>query len=153
MCGVKIQPGPRHHALTNRRRDSTGNNNGYSIKDLEKAGRTINEHFERRAEQRGEAFANRVLERTAGGTRVVVYPALAGLDDGLAASGVSLNTILENVFSVAEPNLWIFLGGGLLGAVGWYKWEYTIRHPFLSSMLGIFGPWIAVAAVMNLAGN
>ena len=126
---------------------------GYSIKDLEKAGRNINEHFERRAEQRGEAFANRVLERTAGGRGlwfILLWPAWMMV---FAASGVFLNTILENVFSVAEPNLWVILGGGLLGAVGWYKWEYTIRHPFLSSMLGIFGPWIAVALVMNLAGK
>ena len=36
-----------------------------SIKDLEQAGRTINAHFERQAEQRGEALARRMLQRTA----------------------------------------------------------------------------------------
>ena len=51
------------------------------------------------------------------------------------------------------PCRYVLRTGGLLGAVGWYKWEYTIKHPFLSAMLGIFGPWIAVAAVMNLAGK
>ena len=39
----------------------------YSIKDLEQAGRAINAHFERRAEQRGEALARRMLQRTAEG--------------------------------------------------------------------------------------
>ena len=39
----------------------------YSIKDLEQAGRAINAHFERRAEQRGEALARRMLQRTVEG--------------------------------------------------------------------------------------
>ena len=39
----------------------------YSIKDLEQAGRAINAGFERRAEQRGEALARRMLQRTAEG--------------------------------------------------------------------------------------
>ena len=56
------------------------------------------------------------------------------------------------VSQVFLAGMWLRTGG-LLGAVGWYKWEYTIKHPFLSAMLGIFDPWIAVALVMNLQVN
>ena len=50
----------------------------YSIKDLEQAGRAINAHFERRAEQRGEALARRMLQRTAEGRELwclLLWPA------------------------------------------------------------------------------
>ena len=48
------------------------------------------------------------------------------------------------MLSVSEPLSWIGLIGGFAFAVYWYKWDYTIRHPFLGSMVGYFGTAIGV---------
>lgn len=108
----------------------------YSIKDLEQAGRAINAHFERRAEQRGEALARRMLQRTAEGRGLwclLLWPAWFTV---FFISGSFLEHVLKDILSIAEPPFWFPLAGGLLVATGWYRWGYTRRHPFLSTLFG-----------------
>lgn len=111
---------------------------GYSMKDLENAGRNINEHFERKAQERGEELANRVIHSSAQGRGLwvfILWPAWLMI---FAFSGIFLKVAIKNLFSVSEPLSWIGLLGGFAFAVSWYKWNYTIRHPFLGSMVGYF---------------
>ena len=107
-----------------------------SIKDLEQAGRAINAHFKRRAEQRGEALARRMLQRTAEGRGLwclLLWPAWFTV---FLISVSFLGHVLEDILSIAEPQPWAPLAGGLLVATGWYRWGYTRRHPFLGAMFG-----------------
>ena len=126
----------------------------YSIKDLEQAGRAINAHFERRAEQRGEALARRMLQRTAEGRGLwclLLWPAWFTI---FFASVSFLEHMLKNILSIAEPPLWVPLACGLLVATGWYRWGYTRRHPFLSTLFGcMVVPSALVLLTMNLAGQ
>ena len=103
----------------------------YSIKDLEKSGRAINAGFERRAEQRGEALARRMLQRTAKGRGLwclLLWPAWFTV---FFVSGSFLEHVLKDILSIAEPPLWVSLV-----ATDWYRWGYTRRHPFLGALFG-----------------
>ena len=125
----------------------------YSIKDLEQAGRAINAHFERRAEQRGEALARRMLQRTAEGRGLwclLLWPAWFIV---FSASWLFLEHVLKNILSIAESPLWVSLAGGLLVAIGWYRWGYTRRHPFLSALFGYMVLSIALVLLTDLAGQ
>lgn len=125
----------------------------YSIKDLEQAGRAINAHFERRAEQRGEALARRMLQRTAEGRGLwclLLWPAWFMV---FFLSGSFLEHVLKDILSIAEPPFWVLLVGGLLVATGWYRWGYTRRHPFLSTLFGCMVVPGALVLLTNLAGQ
>ena len=124
-----------------------------SIKDLEQAGRAINAHFERRAEQRGEALARRMLQRTAEGRGLwclLLWPAWFMV---FFVSALFLGHMLEDILSIAEPLPWVPLVGGLLVATGWYRWGYTRRHPFLSALFGFMVLPSALVLLTNLAGQ
>ena len=125
----------------------------YSIKDLEQAGRAINAHFERRAEQRGEALARQMLQRTAEGRGfwcLLLWPAWFMV---FFASALFLEHMLKNILSIAEPPFWVLLAGSLLVAIGWYRWGYTRRHPFLGAMFGFMVVPIALGLLTGLAGQ
>ena len=92
----------------------------YSIKDLEQAGRAINAHFERRAEQRGEALARRMLQRTAEGRGLwclLLWPAWFMV---FFVSALFLEHMLKDILSIAEPQPW-----APWSAACWYRWDYT----------------------------
>ena len=124
------------------------------IKDLEQAGRAINAHFERRAEQRGEALARRMLQRTAEGRGLwclLLWPAWFMV---FFISVSFLEHMLKNILSIAEPPVWVLLACGLLVATGWYRWGYTRRHPFLSFLFGcMVVPGALVLLTTHLAGQ
>lgn len=125
---------------------------GYSMKDLENAGRNINEHLERRSQERGEELANRVISSTSQGRGlwfIILWPAWLLI---FAFSGSFLKIVIEKIFSVSEPLSWIGLLGGVAFAVSWYKWDYTIRHPFLGSMVGYFGTVLGVLFLADKLG-
>ena len=116
----------------------------YSMKDLQNAGRNINEHFERKSQERGEELASRIISSTSQGRGlwfIILWPAWLLI---FVFSSSFLKVALEDIFSVGEPISWIGLVGGFGFAVSWYKWDYTIRHPFLGSMVGYFGTVLSV---------
>ena len=125
----------------------------YSIKDLEQAGRAINAHFERRAEQRGEALARQMLQHTAEGRGLwclLLWPVWLMV---FSVSWLFLEHMLKDILSIAEPPLWVPLVGGLLVATGWYRWGYTRRHPFLSALFGFMVFSMALGLSTDLAGQ
>lgn len=125
---------------------------GYSIRDLENAGRSINEHFERKAQEQGEEIANRVISSTSQGRGlwfIILWPAWLLI---LVFSGSFLKVAIENLLSVNEPLSWIGFIGGFAFAVSWYKWDYTIKHPFLGSIVGYFGTAIVVLFLADKLG-
>lgn len=125
---------------------------GYSMKDLENAGRNINEHFEQRAEQRGEELANRVIHSTSQGRGlwfIILWPAWFLI---FAFAGYFFKTLLEHFFSIGEPISLVGFVGGFAFAMAWYKWEYTIRHPFLGSIIGYFGTALGVLFLAEKLG-
>ena len=125
----------------------------YSIKDLEQAGRAINAHFERRAEQRGEALARRMLQRTAEGRGLwclLLWPVWFTV---FFVSALFLEHMLKDMLSIDEPPFWVPLAGGLLAATGWYRWGYTRRHPFLAALFGFMVLPSALMLLTDLAGQ
>jgi len=63
---------------------------------------------------------------------------MAFLDSFLRFFRLLVSMVLERVFAFDVP--WSFLGflAGLKLAGSWYKWSYTIKHPFLSALFGYF---------------
>lgn len=125
---------------------------GYSMNDLNNAADQLNKNMEKRAEQRGEELANRVLHNTSQGRGlwfIILWPAWFLI---FVFSGSFFKVMLEHMFSMNEPMSWIGLIGGLAFAVAWYKWDYTIRHPFLGSMVGYFGTALGVLFLAEKLG-
>jgi len=125
---------------------------GYSMKDLEKAARNTNEHFERKSQERGEELANRVISSTSQGRGlwfIILLPAWLLI---FAFSGSFFKVGIEHMFSVNAPLSWVGFIGGFAFAVSWYKWDYTIRHPFLGSMVGYFGTALGVLFLIDKLG-
>lgn len=125
---------------------------GYSVRDLEKASRNINEHFERKAEKRGEELANRIINSTSQGRGLWVIILWSTWVTIFIFSGSFIATGLKQLFSIEMPLSLIGLVAGFALAMNWYKWEYTIRHPFLSSMVGSFGTSIGVIFLLGKLG-
>lgn len=118
---------------------------GYSIKDMENAARSANQRLEQRSQERGEALANHVLQRTAQGRGlwfIVLWPAWLLI---FAFSGVFFTNLLDK-FGLDAPLSWIGMAGGVLLARAWYLSDFTVNHPFLGSVFGYFGT--AIAAMM-----
>jgi hypothetical protein len=116
---------------------------GYNIRDLEKAGRSINNHIDRRSQERGEELANRIIHSTSRGRGlwfIILWPAWLLI---AVFSGVFLMKLAEK-FNVLPPLSWLGMIGGLIIAHLWYMSDFTIRHPFRSSVLGYFGISLAV---------
>jgi len=116
----------------------------YSMKDLESAGRNLNQHFERNAEQKGEELANRLIQSTSQGRGlwfIILWPAWFGI---CFFSGSFLMSGLEELFAIKPPLSLIGYLGGYAFAMAWYRWGYTIRHPLLGSMIGYFGTAFSV---------
>jgi hypothetical protein len=112
---------------------------GYSIRDLENAGKNLNRHFEERAEQRGEELADRLLASTAAGRGlwfVILWPAWFIVFSGSGALFAGM--LLEDMFGWEKPLSYLGLIPGFFIARQWYRWRYTILHPFLSSLLVMF---------------
>jgi len=125
---------------------------GYSMKDLENAARNINEHFERKAQERGQELANRVISSTSQGRGlwfIILWPTWLFI---FILVGTFLTVAIEKIFSVNEPLSWIGFFGGFAFAVSWYKWDYTIRHPFLGSMIAYFGTVFGVLFLADKLG-
>lgn len=124
---------------------------GYSIKDLENAVKSINQKLEQRSQERGEAFANRVLNRTAQGRGlwcIILWPAWLLI---FLYSGVFLTNLLQK-FGITYPISWIGMVGGLMVARAWYISDFTIRHPFWSSVFGSFGIAIVIVYLAQFFG-
>ncbi|MFK7865826.1 MAG: hypothetical protein AB8B77_00125 [Alphaproteobacteria bacterium] len=125
---------------------------GYNIKDLENAGRNVNEHFERKAQKRGEEIANRVIHTTSQGRGlwfIILWPAWLLI---LIFSSSFIKVAIEQILLIGEPLSWVGFLGGFAFAVAWYKWSYTIKHPFISSVIGYFGTAISVLLLSNKLG-
>lgn len=125
---------------------------GLSMKDLENSARNINEHFESKSQERGEELANRVISSTSQGRGlwfIFLWPAWLLI---FAFSGSFIKVAIEQIFSISEPLSWIGFLGGYVFALSWYKWSYTIRHPFLGSMVGYFATAIGVIFLANKLG-
>lgn len=125
---------------------------GFSMKDLEKAGRSLNEHFEQKAHRRGEELANRVVHNTSQGRGLWVFILWPAWFLIFGFSGSFATAWLEQVFSIAPPLSWVGLIGGFAFAMAWYRWEYTIRHPFLGSVVGYFGTALGVLFLADKLG-
>ena len=111
---------------------------GYSMKDLENAGRKLNERMEERSNQKGEELANKVINSTSQGRGlwfIILWPAWILI---CIFSGVFITGVLEK-FGFGSPLTWLGLLGGIAVSITWYKSEFTIRHPFWSSVFGYFG--------------
>jgi len=116
---------------------------GYSMKDLENAARNINEHFERKAQERGEALANRIISSTSQGRGlwfIILGPVWFII---FVFSGVFAESIMKNALSLEPPISWLSWLVGYAFATAWYKWGFTIRHPFLSSVVATIGLGVA----------
>jgi len=125
---------------------------GYSFNDLNNATDQLNEHMEKRADQRGEELANHVINSTFQGRGlwfIILWPAWFLI---FAFSGSFFKMLLERMFSISEPMSWVGLIGGFIFAMLWYKWDYTIRHPFLGSMIGYFGTAMGVMLLAEQLG-
>ena len=124
---------------------------GYSIKDLENAARSINQGLEQRSQERGEELANHVLERTAQGRGlwfIIFWPAWFLI---FSFSGVLLTNLIQKL-GVNAPISWVGMIGGLVFARAWYVSNFTIRHPFFSSVFGYFGTAFAVIFLADKIG-
>jgi len=112
---------------------------GYSMKDLDSAGRNLNQHSGRDAEQKGEELANHLILSTSQGRGlwfIILWPSWFLI---CFFTGSFLMSGLEELFAIEAPLSLIGYLGGYAFAMAWYKWDYTIRHPFLGSMVGYFG--------------
>jgi len=108
------------------------------MKDLENAGRKLNERIEERSNQKGEELANKVISSTSQGRGlwfIILWPAWLLI---CIFSGVFLTNVLVK-FGVNSSISWVGMFGGVILARVWYMSDYTIKHPFLSSVIGYFG--------------
>lgn len=124
---------------------------GYSIKDMENAARSVNQRLEQRSQERGEALANHVLQRTAQGRGlwfIVLWPAWLLI---CVFSGVFFANLLDQ-FGIGPPLSWAGMLGGILLARAWYLSDFTINHPFLGSVFGYFGTAIAAMVLARTFG-
>lgn len=124
---------------------------GYSIKDMENAAKSVNQRLEQRSQERGEALANHVLQRTSQGRGlwfIVLWPAWLLI---FAFSGVFFTHLLDK-FGLGAPLSWIGMVGGALLARAWYLSDFTINHPFLGSVFGYFGTALAAMFLARTFG-
>ena len=124
----------------------------YSMNDLKNMGSNINEHFERKSQKRGERLANNLIDSTSNGRGlwfIITWPAWLLI---VVFSGSFLQVGLKKVFSLETPLSFIGYIGGYIIATAWYKWDYTLRHPFLSSVMGYFGTALSVLFLAEKLG-
>lgn len=124
---------------------------GYSIKELEGAATDIKQRLERRTQERGAELADRVWSRTAQGRGlwfIFLWP--AWLLIFLFSGALFARLILEA--GIDPPTTWLGFLGGFLFARAWYRWRFTIHHPFLGSVLGCLGTALGFIVLANLMG-
>ncbi|MFZ3019052.1 MAG: hypothetical protein WA056_11410 [Gallionella sp.] len=124
---------------------------GYSINDLKNAANTVNERLERRSQERGEALANHLMNRTQQGRGlwfIVLWPAWLLI---FVFYSVFLVGLTEK-FGIHAPLSWLGVLGGFLFVRAWYASEFTLRHPFWGSMFGYFGTALAVVFMAGKLG-
>jgi hypothetical protein len=124
----------------------------YSMNDLKNMGNSINEHFEHKSEQRGKELANNLLDNTSNGRGlwfIITWPAWLLI---FVFSGSFFQVGIQRIFSVEAPISWVGFIGAYILAVSWYKWDYTLRHPFLSSIVGYFGTAMSVLFLADKFG-
>ncbi|GIB16942.1 hypothetical protein [Vibrio cholerae] len=122
---------------------------GHSIKDLENATKQISERIEQRSQERGEEFANNIIHRTSQGRGLwafILWPSWIVI---FTVSGIFLIGCFEILGLLDAPFSWIGLIGGFLFARTWYNDEFTIKHPFWSSMITP----LAIVIVVNFIAN
>jgi hypothetical protein len=128
---------------------------GYSIKDIENAANStidgVRNRLEQRSQERGEEIANHIIRRTSQGRGlwlIILWPAWLLI---FVFSGVFLTGIIEK-FGFNAPISWLGMIGGFLFARTWYQSEFTIEHPFWSSVFGYFGTALAVIFLAEKLG-
>lgn len=124
---------------------------GYNIRDLERAAKDINQRLEERSQERGRELAGRVLSRTSEGRGlwfIILWPAWFLI---FVFSGVFLTHVIQ-VMGVTPPVSWAGYLGGVLFARAWYRSNFTIRHPFLGSVLGYLGTAMVVVFLAEKFG-
>jgi len=111
----------------------------YSIKDLENAGRKLNQHFEQKSQKKSEELAERVLYNTSQGRGlwvIILWPAWLLI---FIFASYFFKNLLEITLSLSMPISLVGLVGGFTFAMLWYKWEYTLKHPVIASIIGYLG--------------
>ncbi len=104
---------------------------GYSLKDLENAGKIIHDTFEENSRRKGEEFANRITSNTQNGRGLwifILWPAFY-----IVATCVAM---LVGVF--LKISTFISICIGVVAAYLWYKADFTRQHPFRSSVFAFF---------------
>ncbi|WP_042697102.1 hypothetical protein [Azospirillum sp. B506] len=103
---------------------------GYSLKDLERAGQRLNDHFDQKARQQGEAAGQALYESTMRGRGLWFI-----LHVPVWIIIMAFTSSIVNYFTKSE---WIGYGVGLVIATYWYRLDFTRERPFVSFILGGF---------------
>lgn len=119
---------------------------GYSIKNLENAAKNLNRQLEQHSQERGEALAHHVMQRTNQGRGlwfIVLWPAWLLI---FVFSGVFFMGVLDKL-GIGAPISWIGMVGGVAFARMWYLSEFTVNHPFWSAVFGYIGTFVVVVTL------
>lgn len=99
-----------------------------SANDLKNLGESLEEGMRKRSEQRGEELANRIINSTANGRGLWVFI----LWPMFLTVTIAISITVEEVFHL---NTLLAMGIGLVVSLVWYKSNFTLEHPFWSSVL------------------
>lgn len=109
---------------------------GYSSKDLENFGRGLNERMDQKSRDQGEALATDLIDSTSKGRGlwfIILWPTWIFI---ILLVGVFSFSLLEEKFSIEQPISFLGFLVGFIFASSWYDWDFTKKHPFVSSIIG-----------------
>lgn len=105
--------------------------------DLKNIGTSLEEKMQKNSERKGEELANRIISSTANGRGLwifILYPAFLTIT-------ITISSIINILFGVS---LFISLIISAISSYFWYKANFTILHPFWSSILTITAIFIEI---------
>lgn len=99
-----------------------------SANDLKNIGESIENKLQKRSQERGEELANKIIANTANGRGLWIFM----LWPAFFLITIQVASAINVFFGV---NMLIAIGIGLAVSYAWYKTDFTILHPFWSSVL------------------
>jgi len=112
----------------------------HSIRDLENAAKNLERRLEERSEEKGRRLAENCLNNTALGRGLWVFLLWPAWFIIFTFIGGICCAVLEHHMGISSSLKWAGLVGGIVVAHIWYNATFTRMHPFLSFLVGSFGP-------------
>ncbi|CAO3441634.1 hypothetical protein [Azospirillum argentinense] len=100
----------------------------YNLRDLESAGRRLNNHLDQKSKEKGEEAARRLMESTSRGRGLWFILHFAAWIIIFAFSAATVNYFFRSE--------WVGYVSGFIIATFWYRLDFTRKRPFTSFVLG-----------------